>query len=99
MAAISRDHGDSALRAPLPPSSQIGVDFNDLPSIGAGFSGVSWVWFFRYLPVANCYLPVVKDRSTYHFLALERISRFTILFAFLSSKNPLHRYDFPASLR
>jgi len=29
----------------------------------------------------------VKDRPTHYFFALERISHFTILFAFLSSKN------------
>ena len=54
------------------------LDWRRLQTFGVGSSG--------YLPVANCYLLVFKDRSTHHFFALERISHFTFLFALMSSK-------------
>jgi hypothetical protein len=59
------------------------VRFSDYPSFGVGFGVV----FTKYQePITKSPL-FVKDRPTHHFFALERISHFTILFAFLSSKN------------
>jgi hypothetical protein len=48
-----------------PNPSQIGVGFSDFPTIGAGFSGGAWVWFFRYLPVAICLFSKTVQRTTF----------------------------------